>query len=810
MEVTQGIQDLENKMPLVADRRTAVRVYIRTDGGDWHDVKGFVGGWRGNQYLGVIFSENQPITVHEDGGDRLDVDDSLYFFLPPEWPQGTLKLKVFVYSGNVNAPEEQEPSAENNFFEVNNLEFHEADDAHVMLVPLHLHDDDDANTPEHLYLYPENFGETIAIMLDIYRLSPAPNLYFYGGTDGDQVYPLVHEVPLDQEGPTGPREWKLDDPNQVKLPLTRIALIKENTDALVDNLGWYGMVRPDVAMKMQKQGFAPISLSGIAGSGVAYGKMDKTQDNSSPWHIPKGATLAHELAHSLGLQHVNCKGSEAAGGTVDDSYPYQEPNCSIANVDPLGYMGFDVYFNYWAYLGGPTVISNDPSASAPNQGFPEMGYQSPKWIDPFDYCKMLVGYGVPCDLDALQIQALPLAAGDTSIRSRAPDPEPAVAYVSLVAGVARQATPAPQRSGEYLSVVGILNKDLITADYVDVMRTSDPRPHALAEAEERLVLIVNEGLTSPFSLSLEDVAGEVLLSQPLVDLDPAPHEGPISEQVFVELVPFPADTAFVRVRHGDDILAERAVSANAPQVTLLAPNGGETLAAPLDISWTASDADGDLLSYMMQYSADAGQTWQVLGASLFESTLRLDSLSHLPGSDEALFRVIAGDGVNTGQDVSDAVSNVPNGPPFAAIYAPADGAAFPQGALVILEGNATDREDGAITGSALSWKSDLDGQLGAGPERHVRDRSLGTHRITLSATDSDGSTGERTVTLDITSEGARELPSDEEMQRAVALLTNGLEDDGGGGSLLLIIGGAVAAAIVLAGVGWYARSRRLR
>ena len=36
-------------------------------------------------------------------------------------------------------------------------------------------------------------------------------------------------------------------------------------------------------------------------------------------------------------------------------------------------MGFDVYFNYWAYLGGPTVISNDPGVSAPNQGFPEMG-----------------------------------------------------------------------------------------------------------------------------------------------------------------------------------------------------------------------------------------------------------------------------------------------------------------------------------------------------------------------------------------------------------------------------------------------------
>lgn len=493
MEVTQGIQDLENKMPLVAERRTAVRVYIKTDGGDWHDVKGVLGGWRGAQYLGVVSSDNQPITVHEDGGDRLDVDDSLYFFLPPEWPTGTLKLKVFVYSGNVNAPEDNEPSAENNFFEVNNLKFHEANEAHVMLVPLHLHDDDDANTPEHLYLYPENFGETISLLLDIYRLSPAPQMTIYGGTFGDQVYPMLHDVPLDQEGPTGPREWKLDDPLQVSMPLTRIALFKANTDPWVDNLDWYGMVRSDVAMKMQKQGFDPISLSGIAGSGVAYGKMDNAHSNSSPWDIPKGATLAHELAHNLGLKHVNCKGTEASGGGVDDNYPYQEPDCSIANVDPLGYMGFDVYSSYWLYLDGPTVISNDPSVSAPNRGFPEMGYQSPKWIDPYDYCKMLVGYGVPCDIGDLQIQALPLAEDDLYVQSTRFDRKSGDVYVSLAGGVAREASPAKQVSGEYLSVIGILNKDLVTADFTDVMRTSDPRPHALAEAEERQALIAAQG-----------------------------------------------------------------------------------------------------------------------------------------------------------------------------------------------------------------------------------------------------------------------------------------------------------------------------
>ena len=809
MEVTQGIQDLENKMPLVADRLTAVRVYIKTDGGNWHDVKGFLGGWRGAQYLGVVSSENQPISVQEDGGDRVNVDDSLYFILPPEWPQGTLKLKVFVYSGNVNAPEEKEPSAENNFFEVNNLEFHEANDAHVMLVPLHLHEDDDADTPEHLYTYPQNFGETWALLLDIYRLSPAPNVFLYGGGLDDQVYPLLHEVPLDQEGPTGPREWKLDDPLQVSMPLTRIALVKANTDPWVDNLGWYGMVRSDVAMKMQKQGFDPINLSGIAGGGVAYGKMDDAQDNSSPWHISKGATLAHELAHNLSLKHVNCKGTEAAGGGVDDNYPYQEPDCSIANVDPAGYMGFDVYFNFWFYLDGPTVISNDPGVSAPNRGFPLMGYQSPKWIDPYDYCKMLDGYGVPCDLDDLQIRALPFDEDDAYVQSTGFDGDHGVAYASLDGGAARVAKPAPQLTDEYVSIIGILNKDLPTATLVDVMRTSDPRPHALAEAEERQALIAGQGLTSPFSISLEDAAGEVLLSQPIIDFDPPPHEGEISEQVFAELLPFPANTAFVRVRHEGDILAERAVSDNAPQVTLLAPNGGETLAAPLEISWTASDADGDLLSYIVQYSADAGATWRVLATGLFESPLRLDSLGNLPGSDQALFRVIAGDGVNTGQDDSDAVSSVPNGAPFAAIYAPADGAVVPQGALVVLEGNATDWEDGVVADSGLSWESDVDGALGAGPELHLRDLSLGTHRITLSATDSDGVTGERTVTLTITSEGARERPSAEELEQAVAILRTGLSDDDGW-PLLPIIGAVAAAGVALIGAGWYARRRWLR
>ena len=91
----------------------------------------------------------------------------------------------------------------------------------------------------------------------------------------------------------------------------------------------------------------------------------------------------------------------------------------------------------------------------------------------------------------------------------------------------------------------------------------------------------------------------------------------------------------------------------------------------------------------------------------------------------------------------------------------------------------------------------------------MRDLSLGTHRITLRATDSDGVTGERTVSLTVTSEGARERPSAEEMEQAADILRTGLSDDGGW-PLLPLIGGVVAAVFVLAVAGWYAGRRWLR
>lgn len=91
----------------------------------------------------------------------------------------------------------------------------------------------------------------------------------------------------------------------------------------------------------------------------------------------------------------------------------------------------------------------------------------------------------------------------------------------------------------------------------------------------------------------------------------------------------------------------------------------------------------------------------------------------------------------------------PNQSPTATISSPDDGATFDVGAAVVFEGSASDPEDGNLSGSSLSWSSDVDGNLGTGTSVTVSDLSEGTHQVTLEATDSEGATGSDAVSITV-------------------------------------------------------------
>ena len=85
--------------------------------------------------------------------------------------------------------------------------------------------------------------------------------------------------------------------------------------------------------------------------------------------------------------------------------------------------------------------------------------------------------------------------------------------------------------------------------------------------------------------------------------------------------------------------------------------------------------------------------------------------------------------------------------PLAVIDRPGEGELLAFRGAIRLEGTGSDLEDGELAGGSLVWSSDVDGTLGSGRSLTIASLSLGPHRITLTAIDSEGRSG--TDSIDI-------------------------------------------------------------
>ena len=251
--------------------------------------------------------------------------------------------------------------------------------------------------------------------------------------------------------------------------------------------------------------------------------------------------------------------------------------------------------------------------------------------------------------------------------------------------------------------------------------------------------------TRTFALQLLDAADGLLHTEPLT---PAPvSDGVTPGSMFELVIPYDANTAKIQIVSDTIPVASRLVSANPPTATVLSPNGGETIADTMVVSWEGDDPDGDVLSYTVQYSADLGQTWRVLASEVPTTSITVDS-SLLPGSlAKSLVRVIANDGVNTGTDQCDAPFTVPPRSPLAVIRRPGAWAVIDLGDAVTLRGLGFDPKDGQIPGASLSWTIHGLGEVATGKEAMLFDLEFGTYVATLTATDSDGQSASQTVTF---------------------------------------------------------------
>jgi len=257
----------------------------------------------------------------------------------------------------------------------------------------------------------------------------------------------------------------------------------------------------------------------------------------------------------------------------------------------------------------------------------------------------------------------------------------------------------------------------------------------------------------PYWMELQDSSGNVLFSRnfgvPGVD-----NAVPGDTGDFDFVVPTTDNVAAVVFKYMDTEIGRVTASPNAPQVSLLTPNGGEQWGASEEqtITWTGSDPDGDSLTYRLEYSPDGGNSWRLLALDTQETSLTVNT-TDLPGGNAVMIRLLASDGLNTSEDFPDGLLTVAAKPPQLYIGNPQDETTLPDGWPVILHAYGTDLEDGPLPPeTSFDWASDRDGQMGTGEWliASSQNMSLGDHVITLTGTDSDGQKSTYTTKITVT------------------------------------------------------------
>jgi hypothetical protein len=285
-------------------------------------------------------------------------------------------------------------------------------------------------------------------------------------------------------------------------------------------------------------------------------------------------------------------------------------------------------------------------------------------------------------------------------------------------------------SGVVASSVGVLGDAMVVSGLLFPDGTAELNPILRATTE------IDPETLGDYTIEVRDASDSVLTTR---SFDPhADDEG--SAAAFAVSLPYDAAAHHVALINGDAEVVSVESTPASPTVTITSPNGGETLSgSSARVEWTASDTDGDALTFAVQYSSDSGTTWETLSLDVRDDFFDVD-LADIPGSDQALIRVLASDGFNTGVDVADAPFTTPRHAPHLSADGVTDYGVAVAGDLVFLEAFANDLEDGPIEGDAIGWSSSVDGPLGNGNtiELDVSGLTPGLHEISVKATDSTG------------------------------------------------------------------------
>ena len=197
-------------------------------------------------------------------------------------------------------------------------------------------------------------------------------------------------------------------------------------------------------------------------------------------------------------------------------------------------------------------------------------------------------------------------------------------------------------------------------------------------------------------------------------------------------LPFSPKATRLRFSRGTQVLFEQDIPVHAPRVqNIRLRRDGKRVA----VSWSAKIPKGRKLRFQVWYVDDSEAEF-LLAEELSRPTLKF-ALDELPGSKQARVRVVASDGVRSGEGLSKPFV-VPNKAPVAQILCPLDGEQLPPDQPLTLMGNLSTISGESVPWGNIEWR--IDGKK-AGSAEQVAScpcPESGRHSVELLYTSTEG------------------------------------------------------------------------
>lgn len=667
VEVTQGTQDLNNSVRLVAGKPTYVRVHVEDRAGGRFRTFATLTADNGNesQVLHPI-NENAGHIVAKSSPMRSSLNHAFLFRLP-NWPtdftQGivTLTAEVNPETG-WRGRYPPESNFENNTQSVN-VNFEWVPRIGLVLYAIDYEVDDGSGSQE---LQETSFSHLDHMVSWLERAYPVSDIWY--------TRRRLTFADVSVEG--GDFSLKAKEVNSFLKSLQQEARNAGRWSGMVGDkkdIRYYGMVADTAGCG----GIPCMRGKAKIGGNVAAGPT-----GSANWGWDFDGSFgdwygAHELGHNFGRRHA-----EFCGAKKGRSFPHDFGLISPTRSGDDAIFGFD--------LAPESVGSSSREFEVYRWAWADvMTYCDNQWISDFTY------HGV---MDFIQRKVEP---SGTATRAE-------VESTGVTDRLQVNGSIDPDTGDVQLQPLFVLRDagDLeprTPGDYEIVLRDQNSEELArYAFTPEEM----SSGPTEPGTGFTEDVS--LLIS---------------------ELVPYVEGTARVEIEDSTRVLATVNAGINPPNVEVLSPGGGETISTdPVEVDWNASDPDGDPLTYRVQFSHDGGTTWEPVTRNLATTQAAIPR-ANLPSTSQGLFRVTASDGIHTGSDVSDGTFTLSTVSPTAEIISPASGTYVSQSQTLTLEVKAFSPNVGSLNDDQILWASSVDSILGSGKRLTVTGLTPGEHNI---------------------------------------------------------------------------------